>query len=267
MRTLDVVKEAPRECSYLPDRQASLEHRILVDVDALELERLLERGWRRFGPDYFRPACPSCALCRPTRIPTASFAPSKSQRRARKNCAHFEVTIGPPRFDEERLALYHRWHAQRESTRGWDEAQLSERGYRLQFTFPHPAAREIAYRDPGSGALVGIGLCDETPRAWSAIYFFYDPAVRHLSVGTANVAIQIQIASMRNIPHVYLGYSVDACRSLAYKASFRPQEHLLAFVEDDEQPVWSLEHGGPVLLEGECPAPDQHANQPDQHED
>lgn len=239
MRTLDVLKEEPRPCSYLQDRSATLEHRILVDVTPLELQALLEHGWRRFGPDYFRPACAGCSQCIPTRVPTATFRPSKSQSRARKKAIGLEVRVGPPRFDDERLALYHRWHRHRESIRGWDEAGLTERGYRLQFAFPHAAAREISYIDPSSGRLVGVGLCDETPGAWSAIYFFYEPSLANLSIGTANVVIQIEIARMRQIPHVYLGYRVEDCPSLAYKGTFRPQERLIGLPADDEEPEWA----------------------------
>lgn len=237
-RVLDVLQEEPRPCSYLFDRNASLIHHIQVDVSPLELEALLERGWRRFGPDYFRPACSPCFECVPTRIPTADFIPSKSQRRAASACAELEVRVGAPICDSERLDLYHRWHAQRERTRGWDEAMLSERSYRIQFAFPHPAAREVTYHEPGTGRLVGVGLCDETPRAWSAIYFFYDPAWGKRSLGTANVVTQIEIARRRGIPYVYLGYQVEGCKSLAYKASFRPQEHLVGLPGPDETPVW-----------------------------
>lgn len=238
MRVLDIVREEPRPCSYLDDRSATLDHRILVDVDPLELERMLVRGWRRFGPDYFRPACPACSECVPTRVPTATFRPSKSQRRAARSLRALHILIGPPRFDEERLALYHRWHASRERARGWDAAQLGERSYRLQFSFPHPAARELLLRDPHDGRLLGVGLCDETPRAWSAIYFFYDPDYAHLSLGTANVVAQLEIARARGIPHVYLGYRVQGCASLTYKSAFRPQERLLGSPGDDEEPSW-----------------------------
>ena len=210
----------------------------MVDVDPLELERMLERGWRRFGPDYFRPTCEGCAACSPTRVPTATFRPSKSQARAMKKCGDLEVSVGAPLFDDERLALYHKWHAQRETSRGWDEAHLSERLYRLQFTFFHLAARDVDYRDPETGKLVGVGLSDETARAWSAIYFFYDPDYAHRSPGTANVVTQIEIARSRGIPYVYLGYCVAQCASLAYKAKFLPQERLSRYVEDDEEPVW-----------------------------
>jgi arginine-tRNA-protein transferase len=237
-RRLDLLIEDPRPCSYLEERAASLEHHIMVDVTPAELEALLERGWRRFGPDYFRPACDGCRACVPTRVPTATFRPSKSQRRAKRACAPLLRQIGPPRYDPARLALYHAWHASREARRGWEDASLTEKGYRLQFSFAHPAAREIAYLEPETGKLVGVALCDETARAWSAIYFFYDPAWAKRSIGTANVVFQIELARSRGIPYLYLGYRVDGCPSLAYKSSFRPQERLEGFVELGETPRW-----------------------------
>ncbi len=239
-RVLDVLQEEPRTCSYLPDRTASLLHHIQVEVTPLELEAMLERGWRRFGPDYFRPACDECTACIPTRVPTGTFRPSKSQRRAQGACADLEVRVGTPVFDLERLDLYHAWHAQREAARGWEGASLSERSYRIQFAFPHPAAREITYVDPETDRIVGVGLCDETPRAWSAIYFFYDPAWAARSLGTANVVVQIELARRRGIPYVYLGYQVEGCASLAYKSRFLPQEQLLHIPGDDEEPEWQL---------------------------
>jgi arginine-tRNA-protein transferase len=238
-RQLEHLVEEPRPCSYLEDRSATLEHRILLDVTLEETEALLVRGWRRFGPDYFRPRCAPCSLCVPTRIPVERFEPSKSQRRARDKCKELEIRIGPPRFDEERLALYHAWHAHREEARGWSEAHLDERSYRIQFSMPHPAAREIAYVDPSTGRLVGLALSDLTPRSMSALYFFYDPAWSKRSIGTANVVSQVAIARRFGRQHLYLGYRVDACPSLAYKATFRPQERLVGWPELDEEPVWA----------------------------
>jgi len=237
-RQLQHVVEQPRQCSYLADRDATLEHRVLLDVTVAETEALLVRGWRRFGPDYFRPACNACSSCVPTRVPTDTFAPSKSQRRAREKSKDLVKRLGPPVFDEERLALYHLWHATREEARGWTDAKLDARTYKVQFAMPHPAAREITYLEPDSGRIVGVALCDETPRAWSAIYFFYHPEWARRSIGTANVVYQIELARSRGIPHVYLGYRVDDCPSLAYKAAFRPQERLVGWPAFREEPIW-----------------------------
>ena len=75
-KILHHVTEPPGPCSYLPGQQSSLEHKVMTEVSSEEFEELLSRGWRRFGPTYFRPACQACAECVTLRIPTATFRPS-----------------------------------------------------------------------------------------------------------------------------------------------------------------------------------------------
>jgi arginyl-tRNA--protein-N-Asp/Glu arginylyltransferase len=238
-RLLQHVVEAPRPCSYLERETARLEHRVMLDTTAEELEDLLEHGWRRFGPDYFRPRCSPCDSCVPTRIPVDAFTPSKSQRRARRNVAALRAMLGPPRVDPARLELHRVWHAEREQARAWTPGRIDERDYFLQFAFPHPAGREIAYYDDEAGGrLVGVAICDETPRAWSLVYFFYDPVYARLSLGVANVVFSIELAKTRSIPYVYLGYRVTECPSLRYKATFRPREELVGRPGEGETPRW-----------------------------
>ncbi|HEU4536440.1 MAG TPA: hypothetical protein VFS00_20085 [Polyangiaceae bacterium] len=227
--------EAPRPCSYLPLATASLEQMLLQEVSPEELEAMLVRGWRRFGPTYFRPACSPCNACVSLRVPTDAFRPSRSQRRARNRCARFRLELGPPRVDDARLALYAAWHAFREETREWEASPLTEREYALQFAYPHPCAREITWWDDaaeGGPRLVAVGYGDETPHAWSAVYFFYAPDLAPLSPGTANVVFQIELARARGLAHVYLGYRVRGCPSLLYKEAFAPHELL------DTRPGW-----------------------------
>jgi len=237
-RVLDVLTEAPRPCSYLDDRSASLLHRILVDVEPWELEAMLSRGWRRFGPDYFRPVCGTCTECVPTRIPLATFEASRSQKRAAKNAQRLRREYGPPRCDDARLQLYEKWHRQRELARGWEASWLGERSYRAQFAFPHPSARELAFYD--GERLVGVSLCDETPLALSAIYFFFDPDYAKGSPGVGNVMSLVELGRQRGKQHLYLGFTVEACASLRYKASFQPREILIGSPGDDELAQWRV---------------------------
>jgi leucyl-tRNA---protein transferase len=238
-RILGHFVEAPRPCSYLDDQAASLEHKFMFDVGPDEVEALLERGWRRFGADYFRPACADCEACVPTRIVVGEFSPTKSQRRARRSLESLRATVGPPTVDEERLALYHAWHGEREGAREWAPSTLDAREYALQFALPHPCAREVSYRDDAApGRLVAVALCDETPRAWSLVYCFYDPAYKERSLGTANVVMGVQIAAQRGLPHVYLGYAVAANASLRYKSTFNPREVLVGRPGAREAPHW-----------------------------
>jgi arginine-tRNA-protein transferase len=237
-RLLQHFVEPPRECAYLPDREAQLEIRVQVDVTSEELDAMLARGWRRFGPVYFRPACTSCGECVTLRVDVATFAPSKSQRRAARNAAHLRRTISVPIVDDERLALYHRWHEQREDMRGWDPSTIDAERYALDFAFPHPSVREVTFRDPASDRLLGVGIFDVTPRALSAVYFFWDPEHAPASLGVANVVTLIADARAKSLAHVYLGYRVLGCASLLYKSKYAPHELLEGRPSPDEAPAW-----------------------------
>jgi arginyl-tRNA--protein-N-Asp/Glu arginylyltransferase len=230
--------EDPRVCDYLAAERASLEYRVMTGVGADELEAMLVRGWRRLGPFYFRPACAGCLECVSLRIPVASFVPTSSQKRAARRIGRLQWRLGTPRVDDERLGLYARWHAAREDRRGWNPSALGAEDYALQFAYPHPAVRELTAWD--GGQLVGVGLCDVTPRAWSAIYFFYDPAIARLSPGVGNVMACLALARERGIPHVYLGYRVLGCPSMRYKAGFRPHEVLVGRPGPGDEPQWQM---------------------------
>jgi leucyl-tRNA---protein transferase len=240
-KVLHHLVEPPRPCSYLDDRDAQLEIRVMSDVTVDELEALLSRGWRRFGPVYFRPACVGCGECVTLRIDAQTFAPSKSQRRAAKNAAALTRVVGVPVVDDERLALYHLWHEQREERRGWDPSELDAERYAVDFAFPHPAAREVAFRDPADGdRLVGLGLFDETKRSMSAVYFFWDPERAPPSLGVAHVVTLVAEARAKGLPHVYLGYRVLGCPSLLYKSKYVPHELLEGRPDFTERPSWAL---------------------------
>jgi hypothetical protein len=73
-------------------------------------------------------------------------------------------------------------------------------------------------------ALLGVGYMDALPEALSAIYFYYGAEGRSRSLGTFHVLSMIASAQERGLLHAYLGYYVAGCRSLEYKARYRPNE-------------------------------------------
>lgn len=219
--------------------RAALEIVILVDVTPEELEAMLERGWRRFGPMYFRPACADCQACVTLRVPAASFRPSKSQRRARKGASRLVRSVGRPIVDAERLALYDRWHAEREQRRGWSASPIDAERYAFDFAFQHPCVREVSFTDPDDGdRLVGLGIVDDTGTSLSAVYFFWDPEHAPSSLGTAHIVMLLEEARALGRSHVYLGYRVEGCESLAYKGRFAPHDLLEGRPPPEELPVW-----------------------------
>ena len=68
-RLLKHFVEPARSCVYLPEQSAQLETKVMLDVTAAQFGQMLVRGWRRFGPFYFRPACRACNACLSIRLP------------------------------------------------------------------------------------------------------------------------------------------------------------------------------------------------------
>ena len=238
--------EEPRPCPYLSEPLASLEHHVMLDVSPEEADDLFDRGWRHFGPSWFRPVCSGCQACVSTRIVVDAFQPTTSQRRAHRRAAALRMEIGEARIDDARISLFHTWHANRVDKRGWEPAIFDERDYFMQFAFPTSIAREVAYYDDAAGGkLVMVSICDETPMSWNAVFCFYDPAIGRCSPGIANIVNLVEIARQRGQRHVHLGYRVSDCPSLRYKSAFHVQEVLLRLPNEGESPDWRrVSYGG-----------------------
>lgn len=256
LRVLEHFVADPRACSYLPDRQASLEYRLMMGVGAEELDRLLERGWRRFGLAYFRPACRACSECVPLRIPVDGFQLTRNLRRVAARSTRLRVEMASPSVDAARIALYRRWHAERADSRGWDDDGMTPERYFHEFAFPHPSARELCWWDAAGEPdpettvagrrLVAVSLVDETPTALSAVYTYSDPAYERWSMGTLSILSQIELAVRADKRWVYLGYRVLDCASSRYKARFLPHEVLDGWPGPAELPQWRRVERSPL---------------------
>ncbi len=229
--------ERPRSCAYLPRETAALEVRLVAEISAAEYQDLLERGYRRFGHQVFRPACPVCRACRPLRVLTDRFEPRASERRILRQNQDLEIELGRPGATAEQLELYNLYHRFMHEHRGWSGRQATASEYRSAFLAPFDFAREWRYRR--RGRLVGVALMDETPGAISLVYCYYHPDWRPHSPGTFSILHQLLYARERGLPYAYLGYWIADCRSMSYKARFRPHQLLRAFPADDEPPVWT----------------------------
>jgi arginine-tRNA-protein transferase len=223
----------PSPCGYLPGQTWRLEYEVVGQATAAEYLQRMQRGWRRFGHTLFRPQCPRCTACRSLRVPVDQFVPNRSQRRAWKaNAEDVRLTIGDPAVSREKLDLYDRFHAFQTDTKGWPGHDPKDAGeYTQSFVEnPFPTREWCYYLD---GRLVAVGYVDDLPGGMSAIYFYYDPDLRPRSLGTYNVLCLLEHARRRRVPYVYLGFFVEGCPSLAYKANFRPNQTV------DGRGVWS----------------------------
>lgn len=211
-------------CGYLPQEKWQMHYDIVAEASADEYQERLLSGWRHFGRAIFRPKCPRCTKCQSIRVDVAKFQLDRSQRRNRKsNEGQFDLVIGEPCVTPAKLDLYDRYHAFQTDHLGWPTHDPKDPDdYVNSFVdSPFPIEEWCYYAE---GELVGVGYVDFVPAGLSAIYFYYEPKLRDRGLGTWNVLCNIAEAQRRRLPHVYLGYFVGGCRSLEYKARFRPSE-------------------------------------------
>jgi arginine-tRNA-protein transferase len=212
----------PAACEYLPEQVWQLRYDVAERLTAAEYSERLQRGWRQFGFVVFRPECPQCRQCQSLRVPVGSFRPSRSQQRAWKvNQGDLRLAIGQPTVSDAHRSLYDRFHHHQSREKGWRPPEADG----AEAFVDNPFATE-EWRYTIGDRLIGVGYVDRLPQALSAIYFYWDPDERTRSLGTYNVLSIIERARTLGTPHVYLGYYVEGCQSLSYKATFQPNEVL-----------------------------------------
>jgi leucyl-tRNA---protein transferase len=216
----------PSPCGYLPDQAWSLEYELVKSLSGAEYAERMANGWRRFGRAMFRPHCLACRACQPLRVLADRFRPERSQRRVLKaNEGVTELRIRLPSVTRAKLNLYDSYHAYQTEAKGWPQHPAKDpESYASSFVDNPFPTQEWCYFI--GNKLVGVGYVDDVPCGLSAIYFFYDPQYRHLSLGTWNILNLLGAAARKPVPHLYLGYYVEGCQSMAYKGRFRPSQVL-----------------------------------------
>lgn len=68
--------------------------------------------------------------------------------------------------------------------------------------------------------LIAIGVLDFMPSGISSVYFIWDPDYRHWSLGKLSALKELTLLSQMGLPYYYLGYYVDDCHKMNYKASY-----------------------------------------------
>lgn len=209
----------PFPCPYLPGQQARHVNIMLSPTSPGLYHSLMDLGFRRLGPIFYRPQCDSCHECRILRIPVAEFRPRRSQKRCWAHNRDVAVEPGTPQVTEEKRHLYRRYLERRHD--GQMDGSAEELGFLCSSSIE---TIEIRYRL--AGELVGVGLADVEPLAMSAVYSYFHPSLSGRSLGVFNILWMIEECRRRGKAHLYLGYYVRDCPKMSYKADYRPCEIL-----------------------------------------
>ncbi|KAK9301252.1 hypothetical protein QLX08_006330 [Tetragonisca angustula] len=79
--------------------------------------------------------------------------------------------------------------------------------------------------------LIAVGVIDILPSCVSSVYFFYDPAYSHLSLGTFSSLREIYLTRQLNkvakdLKYYYMGFYIHSCPKMRYKARMKPSKLL-----------------------------------------
>jgi arginine-tRNA-protein transferase len=190
---------------------------------------------------YFRPICSECRACESLKIDAENYTLSKSERRILRKNTHFTTVIHHPTLTREHLSLFDRYHRYKHHTRAWDAPKSDPKNYYASFVQGHgDFGYEVLYFDDNK--LIAVDLIDILEEGISSLYCYYDPDYNRQSLGRYTLLKQIEFAHRLNLKWIYLGYYVEGCQSLAYKAYYQPALELMGRPEEYETPIWKELH-------------------------
>jgi leucyl-tRNA---protein transferase len=79
------------------------------------------------------------------------------------------------------------------------------------------------------GKLIGTGIIDAGAGSLSSNYFYYDisPETMKRSIGAYSILREIELCRQLRFDWYYLGYWIEDCRKMVYKAGYNPHQLLL----------------------------------------
>ncbi len=218
---LPLLSTGDHECPYLPGRTARtafVDPR--VPLSATAYRRLLDEGFRRSGSYVYRPQCQACNACQTLRIPAREFRFRRRHRRCLQANAGVSITATPARLHPLQYELYARYVSQRHAGGSLDDP--SAEAYRAFLMAEWCPTAFLELRE--DGRLLGVAVTDLLGDALSAVYTFYDPALLHRGLGMLAILRQIELARAQHRDWLYLGYWIEGCERMSYKADYRPHE-------------------------------------------
>ncbi len=216
------------QCGYYGER-ISRNHCISDDRHELtrsQITRLLNKGYRRYGVDYYKPYCRTCHECTPYRVRAADFTPNRSFKRTLKRNAAAQVVWAEPKPTQEKFELYVRYQLDRHKDFG-EKSLLTVRKQlataMIQQMYMNPKdTLELTVSE--NDVVIAFAIFDVTDDAMSAVYSVFEPGLADRSLGTFNILCGMEKVRQLNLPWLNLGLYLAEHEKMAYKSNFGPAE-------------------------------------------
>ncbi|MDH4231171.1 MAG: arginyltransferase [Nitrospirota bacterium] len=210
-------------CAYFGDERMSVIEYLYATEDCSErFHEYLAEGYRRIGSIFYRNICEECIDCKPLRLETELFSPSRSQSRTLKKSRDIRIEVQTPAIiTGEKIDLYRRYLDSKHSGREYKEP----RDYETVLSNIHYGyARTIEMDYYVGDTLVGVGIVDEAEDALSSNYFYYDTDYLERRPGVLSILKEILLARVMGKKYYYLGFYLEGTAKMAYKKFFRPNQ-------------------------------------------
>lgn len=229
--------EENKQCPYFDDRRADTRYRFMQNCDINTYDKMLERGWRRFGHVHFVPECKECTDCKTIRLDIKNFKYSKSQKRILSKNKDIQVYVQKPTLSIDHINLFNKYHTFMQNKKGWKENTIDAAEYKASYVDGAGAfGKEILYFLDDK--LVCVALCDMTQNALSSVYCFYDHDLQNRSLGKFSILAQISMAKQAKVPYLFLGYWIKDHYSMGYKEDYTPFDILQNRPNLQEPCIW-----------------------------
>jgi len=141
----------------------------------------------------------------------------------RRGDALLTLKVGPPAVDRARVRLFNLHRDMRGLAS--DDWPLEEKSYEEFLVDTCCETLEFSYWH--ADRLVAVAIADAGRDSLSAVYCFYDPGFRLLSLGTYSILRQVAFCRETNRRYLYLGFFIAESPHMSYKARFKPHERLI----------------------------------------
>ncbi len=197
----------------------------------------LSQGFRRSSDIIYRETCPKCQKCTGIRIRTKDFILSKNQRSLIKKNQDIEIKITRNQKDfstPEKILLLQKYDLRHDPKNQKSFKEIEEELLMMNGLISFYGDRLDSPVFCGTfnmdyyieGKLAGCSILDQGKNSLSANYFFYDTEdeIMKRSLGNFSILQEIFYCQKNYLDFYYLGYWIADCKSMSYKARFKPHE-------------------------------------------